>query len=300
MTLANSQHLLWRLITAPEGIERALEEDPRDAALLASTVAGGVEPRAGEGGGKVTRLDAVRRLGVYAEAYFARIHDALKSDFSDLAQQLGEATFHDLVTSYLAICPPQHPSLREVGAPLPAFLAREAGGEPFRRRAPWSPDLAQLEWTQADLFDAPDAPVVLARAHFDALPPEEWGATRLRLVPATALLALDWPVHRLSESWPDANAKQPQSGESTERVRAIEPEPTQMFVWRSSETVSYRPLEAIEAQALARLAPGAHFGEVCEIAAGVSSEGEAAGRAAGWLARWLADGILAAADPERC
>ena len=43
MNLCDSQQLLWRLITAPEGVAKALADEPRDAALLADTVAGGPE-----------------------------------------------------------------------------------------------------------------------------------------------------------------------------------------------------------------------------------------------------------------
>ena len=35
MTLGDSQRLLWRLITAPEGVATALVDEPRDAARLA-------------------------------------------------------------------------------------------------------------------------------------------------------------------------------------------------------------------------------------------------------------------------
>ena len=293
MNLRETQQLLWRLITAPEGVARALEENPPEADRLTATVAGG--PVGGPDGavravGAVGNgeLSALHRLDVYAEAYFARIHDALEADFADLAEQLGEETFHDLVTSYLAICPSRRPSLRDAGERLPGFLAQDEGGAPFRRRAPWAADLAKLEWLQADLFDAPDAAIATRRA-FEALPAEAWANTQIRLVPAAALLELDWPVHRLCASWPGAAG-------SAGTANDLSPEPTQVLVWRDHETVSYRPVDGSEAEALARVAAGTLFAVVCEVAAESVGEFEAGARAASWLARWLEDGLLAALD----
>jgi hypothetical protein len=278
--LRDTQQLLWRLITAPEGVAHALEENPADAAQLAASVVSGP---AG-----TSELDAQRRLDVYAEAYFARIHDALASDFADLAAQLGEDTFHDLVTSYLAICPPRRPSLRDAGERLPDFLAHGEGGAPFRRRAPWAADLAKLEWLQADLFDAPDAAIATRHA-FEALPAEAWPTLQIRLVPASALLDLDWPAHRLCASWPGADG-------GAAAASDLLPEPTRVLVWRDHETVSYRPVEESEALALAQVANGTQFAVVCEVAAASVAESEAAARAASWLARWLEDGLIAALD----
>ena len=288
MNLCDTQHLLWRLITAPEGVAKALGDNPLDAQRLASTVAGDGESGA-ESGEDACELSPQRRLDVYAEAYFARIHEVLGNDFSDLARQLGEERFADLVTSYLAISPPQRPSLRDVGERLPEFLAHGEGGAPFRKRAPWAPELARLEWVQADLFDAPDAAVATSRS-FQALPAEEWAKARLKLVPAAARLTLDWPVHRLCASWQGAPA-------SVAGPEAVSPERTELLVWRASETVSYRPLETAEAEALSRVARETSFGEVCEAAADDVGDQEAPARAANWLARWLEDELLVASDP---
>ena len=84
------------------------------------------------------RLSPEARLDIYAEMYFFRIHDVLRDEAPRTAAVLGGAAFHDLVTDYLRACPPNHPSLREAGARLPAFLA----DAPARRGAP----LARPSW----------------------------------------------------------------------------------------------------------------------------------------------------------
>ena len=65
------------------------------------------------------------RLAVYANAYFARIHDCLRDDFGALARALGPAAFHDLVKTYLMMHAPTRPSLRHAGAHLAEHLSTE-------------------------------------------------------------------------------------------------------------------------------------------------------------------------------
>src|SRR4029079_6895773 len=72
------------------------------------------------------RLSAVDRLDVYATMYFVRLHDVLRDEFARTAAALGAEAFHTLVSDYVQANPPSHPSLREAGARLPAFLASAA------------------------------------------------------------------------------------------------------------------------------------------------------------------------------
>src|SRR5437867_1500066 len=73
-TLSQTQALLWKLITAPEGATAGLAAlSPREQAVCASVV------RADE------RLSAIERLDIYADMYFYRIRDALKEDFAAVA-----------------------------------------------------------------------------------------------------------------------------------------------------------------------------------------------------------------------
>ena len=141
------QRRLWRLISAPEGVAEALASEPEARA-----------PSLSDWIVDDAQLGAARRLEVYANAYFARIHECLARDFAALAAAIGEAGFHDLVTAYLIAHPSRHPSLRFIGAALPDYLADAPQAAPFRRRWPWAADLARLEWALGCAFDAADAP----------------------------------------------------------------------------------------------------------------------------------------------
>lgn len=227
------------------------------------------------------RLDAARRLEVYAHAYFFRILEALRREYEALAEAIGEAGFHDLVTAYLLVHPSRHPSLRWAGARLPDFLARHAAAEPFRRRWPWAADLARLEWALSEAFDAPDA-TPATRETLSAVPPARWEALRLAFLPATRLVRLTWPVHRLREAEPGARPRAPEA-----------PVPTAVCVWRRDDTVRLRAVDDLEAELLEGARGGLPFGGLCRRLADEVGEAEAPARAAALLASWVERGLLA-------
>lgn len=252
--LASLQRELGRWISALEGLPDGAELDAR--------------VRADRG------VDATRRIDVYANAYFARLHDVLRDDYPALAAALGDAAFHDLAKLYLLAHPPRSFTLRFLGARLPAFLASPAA-ELFRERWPFAPDLAAFEWAIADVFDAADRPV-LAREALAAVPADSWPELRFELGAALRLLTLDWPVAPLREAHDDSEA-----------LPALVPETTTLLVWRRDERVRWRTLPPAEARAFSALVAGQDFASVC-------AHVDAAPDALAFLERWLADGLLSA------
>jgi hypothetical protein len=279
--LGEAQRLLWRLIVAPEGVEAGLRElDTEAAASGSAQLAELVRSDA--------RLPAVERLGVYASAYFERLRGVLESDFPGLRAALGEAPFHDLATSYLAVHPPRHFSLRYAGADLPGFLETHAAAAVFRERFAWSADLARLEWALAEVFDAVDGPCA-RRADLAAVPPERWAQLRLELAPSALLVEVEWAVQPLRRRYERDELTVASAAATPARASSV-------CVWRHDERVFHRELDAAEAAALQRVAAGVSFGQVCELAEERVGEDQAAATAAGWLASWLDDGLLASAE----
>jgi hypothetical protein len=264
-TLAQTQQLLWTLITAPEGAASGLAR--LSAAEL--TVAQGLVR-----GNR--RLSAVERLDVYADMYFYRIRDCLAEDFPAVRHVIGQETFHNLVTDYLIVRPPSHFSLRNAGQYLPTFLCDHG----LSRRWPFLSDLALLEWSIIEAFDAPDATPLGAAALRD-LPVEDWPEARFTLMPSLQILHVGWPVH---DVW-----QQTQLGES---ISAPTPQRTAIRVWRQNLRVFHRAMDAVETAALDAVKCGMPFAEVCgEI---VTLAGETAGteRAYALLATWMSDELL--------
>jgi putative DNA-binding protein len=264
-TLAELQQRLWRLVTAPDG-----DRSGADALLRGDPT-----------------ISASDRLSVYANAYFARLHDALRDDFPALARALGAEAFHDLVKTYLMTNPPTRPSLREAGASLPQHLATEPFAGIFARRCEYAADLASLELALAEAFYAPDARAV-THEELAAVPADRWPALRFALAPALRVVRCDWPVHEIRERC-DAE----QDGAMWPAAPALAREPTAVRVFRSSERVRYRVIARDESEALAAAAAGETFAAICECVTAVVGEADAARRSAELLGAWLADGMIA-------
>jgi hypothetical protein len=268
--LAETQRRLRALVVAPSGAAAALAEaSPEERSACEALVrdAGGVP--------------GLARLEVYANAYFARIRDVLAECFPVLGASLGDALFRDLVTAYLLSHPPRHFSIRRVGDELPEFLARGAGGEPFRRRMPAAPDLAALERARLDAFDAADFPVQ-GRDALAALPPERWASLRLGFTPSLRRLRLSWPVERLWSAH--------ERGEPAPELTALD---HAACVWRRDERVLHRSLDALEDACLVAALAGESFGSLCQRIAQQRGEDEAPALAASLLTGWIDAGLVA-------
>src|SRR4029077_20780026 len=112
--LQTLQALLYRLITAPNGVVEGLQAEKVQVNL--EDVVRGDE-----------RLSAVDHLEIYANAYFYRLLDVLKEEYPAILAVLGNDDFHNLVTGYLLEYPPTEPSVLYAGRYLANFL----GGHPF-------------------------------------------------------------------------------------------------------------------------------------------------------------------------
>jgi hypothetical protein len=274
--LAAVQHRLWRLIAEPSGVEAALAaEGDADGSQLAGLVRGD------------RGLPPVDRLAVYANAYFARLHDCLREDFGALARALGPAAFHDLVKTYLMMHPPTQPSLRHAGAHLAEHLSTEPFATIFARRCPYAADLARLEWAMTESFYAEDAPV-LAREDLQAVAPAEWSSLRFEPAPALRLLTCAWPVHAVRERFDREDAEA-----AWDEAPPLVAEPTYLRVWRLDERVRYRAMTGLELEALGAVWAGEPFAAICDRLASTLGEAEAASQAASLLSSWVSDGILA-------
>jgi hypothetical protein len=264
--LADTQARFHALVTARDSVAAIATRDAETAASIGAMVVGDA------------RLSAVERLDVYATMFFVRIHDVLRDEFSRTAAVVGGEAFHGLVTDYLQAFPPAHPSLREAGARLPAFVA----AHPFGRARAWLTELAQLERARLEVFDGADAaPVSLAALR--AIPPERFGALRLALVPAHRLLAGRFAI---AATW---RADDPAAAPPRETPETI-------IVWRRDVDVLHRPADADEARWFPSLAEtdGVAFESLCASLAETRDDAAAAARAFELCARWAGEGLIVA------
>lgn len=226
------------------------------------------------------RLPAIARLEIYADMYFVRIQDVLADEYTKTVAAIGPAAFHGLVLDYLDACRPDHPSMREVGARLPAFLA----AHPTVARQPWVAELARLERARLEMVDSADAETLTLES-LRALPPEQFGPLRLRLVPSHALFATRFDVIPLWRS-------------DTSGAAVPEPSSTALLVWRRELEVLHRAVDGEEADWLRRLEAGdVTFEELCAGLGRGRGDEAAAARAFELVGRWASDGLLRAGPP---
>ena len=239
-----------------------------DTGALPATVAGTGAASAGD------------RLAVYAEAIRLRFLEVLGQDYPGLHALAGDAQFRTLGLAYVAAHPSRHPSIRWLGAGLPAFL---------RSTAPWRghpvlAEMAQFEWAKGELLDAADSPVV-GIEDVAAIPPHRWAGIRPRLKPAVRRLALEWNVPSLWKAVDRGDAPPP----PTRMERAVD-----WLLWREDLIVRWRSIEPDEAWALDRCEAGEDFGAICTGLCRWVGEDAAAFRGATCLKQWAADSVLEA------
>jgi hypothetical protein len=216
--------------------------------------------------------------GVYRHAYGSRLVDALRNDHGLLHSYLGDEMFDAMGYAYVAARPSHHPNLRWFSQGLPDFLKSTA---PYSDH-PILADLAALEKSLNDAFDAADAPV-LGLADMAGFAPELWNTLKFRPHPSShrrdvsTNAAAVWLALKNEEAPPDAVALE-QSG--------------RLLIWRQDVTPMFRELTAEEAMMWDEAANGIPFGVLCSMLATYDDPDGAAARGAGYLHGWVTSGLL--------
>lgn len=225
-------------------------------------------------------------LEVYRHAYRARLVAALTDNYTVLARALGDEAFDALGRAYLDARPSQHPSIRWFGHQLADFMA-EADEDLVPHAS--LVDFARMDWALRGAFDAAEAPL-LDPATLAALSPDDWADLVLHLQPSVQRVTLAYaiePAWRVLREWePESGADQPELPEPVPHEHVL-------LAWRQGLETRWRSLEALEAALLDAVAEGLAFAQLCERAAEVLGDAEAAAPAViAALQRWLADGLL--------
>ena len=213
------------------------------------------------------KLTALRRMGVYHSAYWARQERTLAEIFSRVSALLGEQTFRKKVALYLERFPSEAPAIEWVGRRFPTFLAADASTP----RA--LVGLAQLEWARLEARMAPDAAEPLTKERLRGL---DFPNVRVTLRPSVRLLCV---LPEALELWPEEAALPPDSPEKP---------PVDCIVFRKKHRVQHRTLTPLERKALDEAARESDFASLCSVFFGP----DAARLAASSIDRWLKDELL--------
>jgi hypothetical protein len=201
------------------------------------------------------RVSPVEQLEIYREQYWLRHTGSLVEDFPGVGGLLGQADWDRLVQEYLVAYPPTTVSLRELGENLPEFASKSA----------WLPgrelvvDMARLEWTHVEVFDAPEA-APLDPEKLRAIPEDAWEAVRLVPNPALRLLRVGYPVLDLRRRLLLARSVEG----AGEPVPLPEPAPQNYAICRRKLVIQHDELDPRAFTLLSKLVRAIPLGEACE------------------------------------
>jgi len=223
-------------------------------------------------------LSVADRLGIYGNAYRVRLIEALDDTYPVLHALLGDEVFVALGEDFVSAHPSVHRSIRWYGRELSEFLSR---CPPYAEQ-PILAELALLEWTLAEVFDAADAEPT-PRAALSAVDASAWSELQFEFHPSLRRLHLRWNTAAV---WQAMSHEEPPPGP----VCADHPVP--WLLWRQNLQNYFRSMAADEAAALDSALRGANFGEICEALAEWLPDDEIPLRAATLLGTWADSGII--------
>lgn len=221
-------------------------------------------------------LGREERLGIYANAYFVRLLDALGAVFPGVRRVLGSADFGRLAADYLARHPSRSPIIENAAEALPAFLR----GHELCRTHLFLGDLARLEWEVLDCLYTDRLPALDPLA-FSAVPADAWAATRLTLDPSARVVEADWPVDLLWRG-------------SADRPRRRK---RRLLLYRDDRWVRVEAVESDAACAFRLLREGQTLGVVCAGLEEICGSRKAAETARRLLADWCRSGVIKGVTP---
>jgi hypothetical protein len=198
---------------------------------------------------------------MHANAYYARLLEALESEFPALVHALGEELFQDFAFGYLQQSPSQSYTLADLSANFPAYLAHtRPPGESVDAEPVWADflvDLGTLERTYSEVFDGPgvEGERLLQTDDLREIATASWPSVRLVPAPCLKLLTLRFAVHEY------ATAVRRQENPSL-----LAPSPTWLVVTRRDYVVRRVAVDETEFATLAALVSGGTIADSLEAA----------------------------------
>jgi hypothetical protein len=242
-------------------------------------------------------LQPLERVEIYNRMYWFRLLDSMAQDFPGLRALLGEKKFWPLIERYLAVCPSRSFTLRDLGARLERFIAREPGLVAPHGAA--ARDLVRFEWAQIIAFDGPSRPRLKKSQLMGADPAK----LRFAVQPYLTLLACRHPVDEYVLAVKQDGALRTEAsnavavrvdGDSGGIVRLERGGLLHIVVHRVDNQLYYKRLEPEAARLLRAIKAGKTLAEACASAfvRSKSSPDEQTKNIRDWFALWMRLGWL--------
>jgi hypothetical protein len=275
--LAEMQRWLRWVFTDSRGAKKALQG-------YSSGLTPEPQPRRLESIESSGAMSRERRLQVYADSYFGRLHDSLADDFDTVFRALGPDRFRAAIRDFLHVNPSHTTTVSDVGRSLEAFFR-----EQYRGAQPkYTADLAALDWAVNAAFFADDLPL-LDTSSLSGVAPESWPQARFTLDASVFLVRSAWSI---DEPW------EHKDWDARRIAREIRAEDRCVLVYRKDEEVWIEAVDEIRGAMLQQMRDGRTLSELCaEIPVSVAATAEKVQQTFGEsFGYWVAEGILRRID----
>ncbi len=230
---------------------------------------------------EIPPIDKTARLDIYAEAYFARVLESMKSDFQITARILNETSFQKLASDYLKQYPSKTANIGEVGRYFSKFVA----GYEDLKNAAFLESLIEMEWLMIESFYADDSdflePLKLA-----LLSDEDWENAEFKLAPYVRLIESDWPLDQFWILQDETISKEDID------CKKLNSKKQSFLLSRRNGSVTLEKLSPPEYMILQKLHSGASLIEVLNESQNDFSEDDAGSKIMTWFNEWVSRGII--------
>lgn len=293
MTLLETQRRMAAGLMLPLTAKDRIARRTKDGVSMTKEAAGFIKPN--------SRLSSLERLEIYSRSYWFRLLDSFRDDFPGLAAILGPSAFERLARAYLADCPSQSFTLRNLGSRLEGWLQdhpKHAGGN-----QQLALDMVRLEWAHIAAFDSP-ADKVLGPEDLAELEP----SLRVGVQPYISLLSLLYPVDDIrirssadrEGSAATSNVALRKARRSMPHVHRPPPGHIYLAVHRLDLSIYYRRLSVEEFRLLTALRDGQSISEAIDSAFTNSTPAsdDILEELKVWFSTWAQFGWLTVRRPE--
>ena len=193
--LEQIQHWMQIVISHPGGVEAGIASEAAQSRIpLESDALETVITRS-------SQQSSLERIGIYANAYYARLLECLSEEYPALVTAMGAQAFGVFSMEYLQAYPSSSYTLGNLGARFPQFLREHKPPvETEEDEADWTEfliELATLERVYSEVFDGPgiEEQTLLTAETLNAIATEDWPGLTLKMAPCFRLLQFQFPVH---------------------------------------------------------------------------------------------------------
>lgn len=281
-SLKSLQEWLQSVITHPNGVSMGIES-ARSRIDVAADQIESVVPSS-------SQLDAVSKIEVYGNAYFARLMECLGEEYPAVRTALGAETFDSFAFSYLQEFPSTSYTLADLGRNFPDFLKQTKPADAGELGwADFLIDLSRLEWHYSEIFNGPgtEKTPLLSPDELRSISPEKFASCRLIPAPCVRLDHFQFPVHEYATA----------VRKNQESPKFPPAQPSWLVMTRRNYVVRRVAVDEAEYHVLKELIEtgGEPIGDVLERVA-VDWEAEMQQHLQSWFSRWAAAGYFIAVE----